>query len=269
MNWSRIRAIVRKDLKEIRANKMAVLPMVMVPAILCVALPAAATALAMGADVAMINGAAFLEKILPAYPVPADIASTAERIVYVFLNFTFVPFFMLVPIMVTTVISANSVVGEKERQTLETLLYTPVTNREFLVAKELVALIPALGIAFASFAAFFATVNLISSLVGGYLMIRSLIWIPAMLLLVPAVSGLGLSFSLLVSLKSKSFMEAQQSAGLLVLPFILLVGVQISGLVILKTIYVVALAAILFTITYLLIARVGPRFHREQVIGTL
>lgn len=269
MNWSRIRAIVRKDLSEVTANKMAVVPMIVVPLVLCVILPVGSSALAMGADIAMINGAQFLERLLPVYPVPADITSTAERIIYVFLNFTFVPFFMIVPIMVTTVIAANSVVGEKERKTLETLLYTPVTNREFLVAKELGALVPALGVAYASFIAFFAGVNAVSWFVGGYLMIRSLIWIPTMLLLVPAVSGLALSITLLVSLRSKSFMEAQQSAGLLVLPVILLVGVQISGLIIFKTIVVVAAAAVVFAITYVLLTRVGPRFNRERVIGTL
>ena len=64
----------------------------------------------------------------------AAVSSVAEQISYIFLNYTFVPLFMIIPVMVASIIAANSVVGEKERKTLETLLYTPVTNREFLTA---------------------------------------------------------------------------------------------------------------------------------------
>lgn len=269
MNWRSIKALLRKDLKEIRANSMVVLPMVIVPLVLCVVIPAVITGLSVGADVSAINGAELLERVAELYPIPSDITNPAERIVYLFLNFTFVPFFLLVPIMVTTVISANSIVGEKERHTLETLLYTPITNREFLMAKQLVAFIPACTIAITSFVVFFGVVNALSLSLAGYLMVRSIIWIPTMLLLVPATSALGLSISLLVSLRSKSFMEAQQAAGVLVLPFMLLVGVQISGIFIFNPLFVIALAVVFAFLSWLIIQRFGPRFHRERVITTL
>ncbi len=44
-----------------------------------------------------------------------------------------------------------------------------------------------------------------------------------------------------------NFMEAQQTAGIIVLPFAALVVVQITGI----------------------ITRTGPRFNREQIISTL
>lgn len=269
MNWSRIWAIVRKDIREVSSNKMVVAPMIIVPLVLCVVLPAGLTLLALKLDVAAVQGAAFIERIIPLYQVPEELSSTADSILYIFLNFTFLPFFMIMPIMVSTVIAANAIVGEKERKTLETLLYTPVTSRELLVAKELAVFIPAMVIAAVSFVAYFVITNGIGLALRGVLLVRSPVWIPGILLLAPAVSLLALSFSILVSLKAKTFMQAQQSAALIVLPVLALVGVQISGILVFNFPVVLAISAALLVVSYVLIVRIGPRFNRERVISTL
>jgi ABC-type Na+ efflux pump permease subunit len=176
---------------------------------------------------------------------------------------------MVVPIVISTVIAANAVVGEKERKTLETLLYTPVTSRELLVAKELAVFLPAIVITYASFVAYFLITNGIGLALRGIMLVRSLVWIPGLLLLAPAVSLLALSISILVSLKAKNFMEAQQTSGLIVLPVIGLVGAQVTGIVILSLPVVLVISALLLGASYLLVGRIGPRFNRERVISTL
>jgi hypothetical protein len=90
-----------------------------------------------------------------------------------------------------------------------------------------------------------------------------------MFLLVPAVSLLGLTTTLLVSLKAKTFMEAQQIAGIIVLPLVVLVIVQITGVVIFNILYLVLFSLLVLGIDYLLISRVLPRFTREAIISTL
>ena len=269
MNWSRIRAIVEKDIREIFANRMVVVPMIVVPVILCVVLPAAITLLAFKLGVAAVQGASFIEKIVPLYPVPAELSSTVDAVIYIFLNYTFLPFFMVVPIVISTVIAANAVVGEKERKTLETLLYTPVTSRELLVAKELAVFLPAMLIAYASFLAYFLVTNGIGLAFRGIMLVRSLVWIPGLILLAPAVSLLALSISILVSLKAKTFTEAQQTAALVVLPVLALVGAQVSGILIFSLPVVLAISAVLLGASYLLVVRIGPRFNRERVVSTL
>ncbi|HUX22951.1 MAG TPA: ABC transporter permease, partial [Spirochaetia bacterium] len=103
----------------------------------------------------------------------------------------------------------------------------------------------------------------------GILLVRSLVWIPGLLLLTPAVSLLALSISILVSLKAKNFMEAQQTSGLIVLPVIGLVGAQVTGVVILSLPVVLIMSALLLAVSYLLVGRIGPRFNRERVISTI
>ncbi|MBA7620744.1 hypothetical protein ES703_28099 [subsurface metagenome] len=269
MNWSRVGAIMKKDIKAITASKMVMIPMFVVPLILCIAMPAVVLIVAFTMDTVVISGAQFFEKLIPLYPVPENLNSMTDKIMYIFLNYTFLPLFMLLPIMASSIIASNSIVGEKERKTLETLLYTPVTNREFMVAKLLSAFIPAVLISYGGFIGFFSVLNLISYLYRNILIIRSWIWLPAILLLSPSVSLLGLSITLVVSLKAKSFADAQQMAGLIVLPFIALIIVQITGVITFNALYVVLFSIVLVIISYLIIVRVAPRFSRENIISTL
>jgi ABC-type Na+ efflux pump permease subunit len=261
--------IAEKDLRELAMNRMVVLPMIIVPVVLCVVLPLVLVVMGLKSGLLLMQGAELIEGLLGKYPVPAELVTVPERVSFVFLNYTMLGFFMIIPIMVSSIIAAHAIAGEKERGTLETLLYTPVTNREFFLGKLLGAFLPAVAIAMLSFVLYFATANLAFLVLRGVTIIRSWIWLPAMLLLTPAVSLLGLGGTLLVSLRSKTFMQAQQSAAFIVLPCVMYIGVQMSGAIVINPLLVAALAAVLLAADWLIIARIGPRFEREQIISSL
>lgn len=269
MNWHRIRALIRKDLGEVISSKMTLTPLIVVPLLLCVLLPVGLMLAGFLLDVALIQGAQFLEKVIPLYPVPESLENTTHRMLYIFFNYTFVPFFMIVPLMVSSLIAANSVVGEKERGTLETLLYTPITNRELVYGKLLGSFLPAVVVSIAAFLLYLVIGNAVSLGMIDFMIIRSPIWIPAILLMSPATSLLGLSLTLLVSIKSKTFMEAQQISGVIVLPLVVLVGVQMSGVLVFKSIYVIGFSVLMFIVSYVIFSRVGPKFNRESILKTL
>lgn len=270
MDVRRVKIIVRKDVKELVSNRLVMLPMIIVPLIFCLVIPALIGGLGLGLNnLDLVNGAELLKRVVGSYPIPAGLGSLTHQIVFVILNYTFLPMFMIVPLMVATIITANAIVGEKERKTLETLLYTPVTNREFIVAKLAGAFIPAFLIAVVGFIIYFIAGNLVSVLIIHELIVRAWIWLPAILLLAPAVSLLGLAATLFVSLKAKTFNEAQQTAGIIVLPLIILVVVQVTGVVIFNVVYLVLFSLVLLAVDYLLVSRVLPRFTREGIISTL
>jgi ABC-2 type transport system permease protein len=269
MNWNRIGALMRKDLQAVSASAMVLTPMVLVPVLLCILLPAALTLIALRLGELLVTGAQYLERLLPLYPLPAELPGSTERVLYLFLNYTFLPLFLLVPVMVSTIIAANSIVGEKERRTLETLLLTPISHRELLAAKLLSAFLPAVLVSWGGFAGYFLVVNGISLPARGLLLVRAWIWLPSLLLLDPAVAFLAMVLTLQVSLRAKTFMEAQQMAGLVVLPFVALVAVQVSGALVFRPLYVVLLAVALAAIGLWLLVRVAPRFSREKIIATM
>ncbi len=269
MNRRRVLAVMRKDIRAVVASKMVMVPMVVVPLIICMGMPALVSVIVFSAGTMMVSGAELIQRLIPAYPVPAAFSGLAEQMLYIFLNYTFVPLFMVLPLMAASIIAANSVVGEKEHKTLETLLYTPISNRELILAKLLGAFIPAVAISWVGFLGFFAVTNIISNLYRGMWIVRSWIWLPAVLLLSPSVSALGLAVTLAVSLKARTFMEAQQTSGAIVVPLIVLVAVQISGVVVFRPLYVVLLSAVLLGASYLVLVRVLPRFSRESIVSTL
>ena len=80
---------------------------------------------------------------------------------------------------------------------------------------------------------------------------------------------LGLSITLLVSMKAKTYMEAQQVAGIVVVPFLALIVIQILGVVTFNLLSVVVFSVFLFAANYLILNKIGPRFSREAIINTL
>ncbi len=269
MSRRRVWAIVRKDLAEVTSSRSVMVPMVIVPLVLCVVLPAVVLLLGLNGAAGSLNGMALVAKLVARYPVPAGFDSIVDRVMYVFLNYSFLPFFMIIPVMASAIIGANSVVGEKERGTLETLLYTPISNRELVEAKLLSSFIPALVETASGFVGYFLVSNAIFWAYRGQLIVRSLIWIPALLLLAPSVALLGLSMTLLVSLRAKTYMEAQQLSGMVVIPFVVLLYAQIGGLLVLSPLIVVGLGVVALVVSYLIYGKIGPRFSREQILMTL
>lgn len=269
MNWYRVRSLVKKDIREVLQMKMVVLPMIVVSLLLCIAIPAVLTILGYTQGVAMKSGVDMIEKAIPLYPIPEGIERLEIKILFIFLNYSFLPLFMVIPVMVSSIVTANSVVGEKERKTLETLLYTPISNREFIAAKLFGSFIPGYILTFVAFIFYFLVVNGISLYLGGIILVQSPVWIPGIILLAPALSLLGLSVTLMVSMKAKTYMEAQQMSALIVIPLVLLIVLQVTGLVIFNPLYVLLAAIAVFVLDYVLISRLAPRFSREGIVTRL
>jgi ABC-type Na+ efflux pump permease subunit len=70
------------------------------------------------------------------------------------LGYLIAPPFLVLPLMLSCIIAAEAFVGEKERKTLEALLYTPATDGELFLGKALAALIPGIVYAWVNFAIF-------------------------------------------------------------------------------------------------------------------
>jgi ABC-type Na+ efflux pump permease subunit len=61
------------------------------------------------------------------------------------------PFFLLIPLLMSGIITSDSFAGERERNTLETLLVTPIRDWELLLGKILTPFVPALLVTWISF----------------------------------------------------------------------------------------------------------------------
>lgn len=271
-NWRAIRAMIRKDLLQVRQNRMVWLPMILVPAILNVVmplvlilLPSLASSSSPGVSTSDVDE---LLRILPVEVQRLLAGFTSQELwVYVSANYMFAPMFLIVPMMVSSILAADSVVGERERKTLEGLLYTPMTDTEIFVAKVLYSFVPACVVSVASFAAYALVANLAGYRVMGRLFFPTVGWWPLVFWLGPAVSTIGLGASVLISSKAKTFMQAQQMSGLLVLPIVFLMIGQTVGLFFLSA-WLTVIAGLFAWIIGLWLVWVGARtFARGELVA--
>lgn len=234
MNWRGIRAVMSKDLRIVFRTKMIVLPMILLPLIMQVLFPAAFGLAAVYASESLSDDMAELEQMVNSLPPVAVRALEGlppeALLLVVFLVYGFAPLFLIMPMMVASVVAADSFVGERERKTLEALLYTPLTDRELLVAKMLTAWLAAVVVGVLSFVLYTVVVNLVGWPVMGRIYFPNLMWLVLVFWVSPAVAGMGLGATVLISTRVNTFQEAYQIGGIVVLPIVALMLGQFAGL---------------------------------------
>src|SRR4030043_994649 len=162
MNYRAIFAIVRKDLKVACQNKGVVVPIIVLIVVFFVLLPWLTRLLPLVGNMAG-DSLDDIAKLLSRMPGSlqqdfSGLSLTQAMTVFV-LKYMMAPMFLMLPILVASVIAADSFAGEKERKTLEALLYTPTTNQELFVAKLLSGWSAAIAGAWGGFLIYAINVN--------------------------------------------------------------------------------------------------------------
>jgi ABC-type Na+ efflux pump permease subunit len=189
MNPTRIRAIVRKELREYRRNRslvigtMAIIPLVFVipPLINVFALPASAAS-------GLRNGDPLL-------------------------------YMLGIPAIVPAAVAAYAVVGERQQVTLEPVLTTPIRREEFLLAKAVAVLIPSLAVSYLIYALVLAAVEVFAHPAVASALVRGSA-ILAQLVFTPLLAAWSVWIGILISTRSNDVRVAQQLGMLASLPTI-------------------------------------------------
>jgi len=272
MNWRAIGAIVRKDLKAVVQNKGVVIPIVIVPVILFGLIPWIA---ALTPSAVNVGGQSLDEMLALIEGMPpglrAELAPYApeQQVVVFFLVYLLAPMFLIIPLMAASVIAADSIAGERERRTLEALLYSPTTDMELFAAKLAAPWLAALAVALGGFALYSVMANAAAWPVIGGLFFPNAMWCVLVLWVVPAAAGFGLGVMVLVSARAQGFQDAYQLGGAVVIPVLLLLFGQIAGVIYFSTGVAFLVGLVLWLLDGVLIW-VGRRtFLRERLAARL
>lgn len=268
-------AIVRKDVLMVARNRGVRTPLLMAPVVILVVLPVilvtGGNLIAAGSpvpDVALAPSS-LQEVTSPEFQARSTgLEGPGAWAVFV-LEYFLAPLYLLVPLIVATVIAADSFAGERERGTLEALLHTPTTDTELWVAKVLAAWMPAVAVGLAGFVIYGVVANLVAWPHVGQVFFPTAAWLVLALWVTPAVAGIGLGTIVLVSSRVQSLQAAHQIGSLVVLPVILLVIAQVSGALLFDTGLVVGLGGILWIATIGLLAAGARVFHRDRLAARL
>jgi ABC-2 type transport system permease protein len=274
MNWRSVRAIALKDLKEVRQNKAAWVPALVVPVIFALAMPALFIALPQvipAQDVAKELGD--MQELIARMPASVGAIFAGKSLEQGFIiymaGYLLAPLFLILPLMFSAIIGSDSFVGERERKTMEALLYTPASDGTLFMGKILASVVPAILISWLAYAVYIVVVNLASWPLFGRVWFPLPAWWPLMFWLTPAIALLGMSATVLISSRAKTFMEAYQlSASLVVLVLALVIG-QISGVLYLGGWTVLGIGLLVWLVDAALIYAGVGTFQRSKLIAKL
>ncbi len=180
----RIRAVVRKELREYRRNRSVIVTMAVIP---------------------------LLFSIQPLVAVLGIVSSASLAREHVLL------YMLGIPILVPLFVAAYAIAGERQQGSLEPLLATPIPREEFLLAKALAAFLPSLVVAYAVFAIFlgavavFAHPGVASALMQGPDLLAQVVF-------TPLLAGWSIWIAMVVSTRVSDVRVAQQLSLLASLP---------------------------------------------------
>lgn len=258
-------AIIQKDLRSIASNKRMLAALLVVPIVLTVVMPSISllTIHFLPEDTQELERILALLALLPLGEQTGDLSRDMAGLL---LNYVMPVFFLLIPIMAACVMAAVSFVGEKEKRTLETLLYCPLSLRQVFRAKVLAAFLLSELVSLASFGLMLAMLEAETILLLGAPVLPGFAWVLVMLLVSPALSLIAVTLIVRVSAKAKSVEDAQQGAVFLILPVILLGAGQFSGLMLISPWMLLGLGLLCAVLAAVLLRWALGRFTYEALL---
>lgn len=264
-DWTAVRGVVAKDLRAVARSKSVIIPMMAVPVLLMVLLPAAigfAARATPGVQVARFLSDVPGDLARPILDLPVE-----EQLIVLVNGYLLAPLFLIVPLMVSAVLAADAFAGEKERRTLESLLHSPIRARDLFLAKFLSAFLPAVAVSWFGFGAFVVVANGVAWPVMQRIFVPTQLWGVMILWVAPAVATLGLAVMVRVSARTHTAQEANQLGGAVILPLIFIAVGQSTGLLLVTLPIAVGIGAVVWLLALVLLRGGIRRFTRDALVA--
>ena len=232
MNYSRMLTVMRTDLKQLAQSKDFWVPMTLLGGLFFLVIPA--ILLSVINSVGSIGSVQQVSQALQLLPQSAQnavpqAASAGTKVSYVLAVYLLAPIAVIVPLTISTAVGSSSIVGERERGTGEFLAHSPAGVHEIYLGKLIASLIPGYLTTIVGFGLYSLMVNLIVGPDAGGWFFPTPSWWLLILWVLPPFLLIALSLVLRLSARVKSTAAAQQAAGLITFPLILIAYAQSTG----------------------------------------
>ena len=255
-------ALIKKDIRGITSNKQVLMVMLMVPLALTIILPS----IIVFVTALVPEAASDYEKLLSMLPVTGREYSQEQMILGLIFNKIMPAFFMMIPLMASSVMAASSFVGEKEKHTLETLLYSPLSLKQLFQYKILAGFSVGMMVSFISFAAMMLVLETEIFLFTGSVIMPDISWLIVMLLIAPAISLVAIALTVRGSAKAQTIEEAQQRAVFLIFPILALIIGQFTGVILVNSWLLLVVGIVLALLAFLLMRGAAGKFTYEKLL---
>lgn len=254
-------AIIKKDFRGVASNRRLFSALLIVPLVLTIIWPSIFII-----TIHFVPDDPDVTKLLSLLPEAARMESLEFTVSSMILNYILPVFFLVIPIMTASIMAASAFVGEKERHTLETLLYCPLTLKQIFQAKVWASFLLSMIVSLISFTAMFLVIETELLFLAGRLLIPSVSWLVVMLLLSPAISLIAVTLIVRGSAKAQSIEESQQSAVFLLIPLILLVAGQFTGVLLMSVWILLFLSVVCAILAWFLLQKSMGQFTYEKIL---
>ncbi|MFY7868739.1 ABC transporter permease subunit [Exiguobacterium sp. s162] len=257
MNTASIFAVIQKDSKQIFRKKILLVTLIIVPLLIGLIIPSGVTWLITILNASVLQDPEILnllDRFLTSIAnSEVQQLSINEQLLYLFLNYPLVTLFLLVPVITCSVIASNSFVSEKEQNTLESLLFSPISIRDLFIAKLLISIIPAYLISIFCFGMNALIINMLITSRDFAVQFPSTQWWILMVLVLPILLTTTALINLVISTRVSTYQEAHNLSGLIILPVIGLMIAQLSGIFFIDSMFLLFLAGGLLLINGILL----------------
>lgn len=256
---------LRKELREVRKNKF-VLPVYLILPPIAVILPVLFAAFSPQLVAVDPNDPAMLAilRLVKNTPEFANV-ETDEALTRFFLR-SVVSFYLILPVGMSSISAAFSVVAEKQQRTLEPILATPITDLEFLIGKLLACLLPSIILTWVAAILAAIIVNWITW--GSYetVLLPDRFWFVGVFVLAPLMGMASVLAAMRLSAKMTDPQSANQFTGMVIVPaFVILIGVFGKVLTISMSAVAIACVFVLLLVLFLLWLNL-KNFQREEIL---
>ncbi len=259
-SFARVKAVLWKDLLELRKNKGMLWSML--------ALPSVIVLVPLGIVWTYVRDPhdPNLRAMALYYDFTINTDHAARFLVDKVLSDWFV-LYLVMPVFVPILISSHAVAGEKEKRTLEPLLSSPVTPLELVIGKSLASLIPSVAVCLIAFACLCVGVDAVAWSLTKELVLPNLMWTFGVLVIAPLFAFFGNGVAVLISARVGDSRLAQQLSGLFVLPLVGLAAGQFGGVLKAGPGYYAALGAFVLLLDVGILFAARRLFDRERLMS--
>jgi ABC-type Na+ efflux pump permease subunit len=262
--------VTRREITEILRDFNLLGPMVMMPALMAAvaSLAVLGTATADTGTVSVVVGTIGAEQIPPQWMQYYLRLTDREQgaLIGTILKAMTLPLFWIVTVALTATIAADSFVGEKERDTLEPLLATPIKNGELFVGKLIAAVAPAIAGTWIGLTIFTLAVWRSHNPYFPGFLLSDPDWLASSFIIVPMMALMSAGVAALISTHVATYRAAYQLNGLVVLPLITLIVPQTVLLFFLTPWALAILGGSFLLLDVLLVLTAIRLFDREQLL---
>jgi len=258
---------LRKELKAIRTDSR-VWPVYLVFPVLAIGLPTFVATLSpllihqgMARQDAGMMQVAQLIRMMPDFA-----ALTPEEGMTRYLLRNLAALFLLMPVALSSTSAAFSIVGEKQQRTLEPILATPITDRQFLLGKLIAAAAPTVVMTWVTALVTIAAVDIATSGRYATALLPDRFWALGILALAPLLATAVVLVTMRFSAKATDPQATVQATALAIIPgFLILIAV--FGKLLTTYFTALGIACLVMALIDVVLFRGNTRtFRREEIL---